>query len=74
MVDIVNRSLGVNKLNEILDNLGNILICENTEFRISVEAEFLVKTITADDTQIVSLFGEEQLVDHVSRGCLIRWF
>ena len=48
MVDIINGSLGVDQLNEILDNLNNIFFRQHSHINISVESQLLVYSVTTN--------------------------
>lgn len=63
VVDIIDSRFRIYKLYEILDDLSDIFLSEDSQIRISVEIELLVQTISTYYTEIVSLFREEQLID-----------
>ena len=46
MVDIVDCSVGVDQLNEILDNFDDVILGKYTHLRVGVKTEFLVNTIS----------------------------
>ena len=64
MVDIVNGSVRVNQLNEILDNLNNIVFGQHTRIHIGVQAQFLVDAVASYFAQVVSLVREEKVLEY----------
>ena len=74
MVDIVDSSLGVDELDEILDDLDNVVVGQHPDLGICGEAEFLVQAEPSDNAQIIPLLGEEELVDDIPGSRLIRRF
>ena len=74
MVDIINCSLGVDKLYKVLDNLYDISIGEHACLRVNRKIEFLVQTIAAHVAEVISLFREEEFVNHIPGSALIRRF
>ena len=74
VVDIVDRGLGIDQLDEILDDLDDVGVGQNTHVRSDGKAELLVEAEAADIAQVVSLLGEEELVDDVAGRALIRRF
>ena len=74
MVDIVHRGFRIDKLNEIFDNLDDVGIGKNAQCRVCLETQLLVQAVSSDDTEVISLFGEEELVDDIPCGSLIRRF
>ncbi len=71
MVDIVDVGLGVDELDQVFDDGDDILARQRARFRIDVQIQFLVDAVTAHVAQVVTLVGEEQLLDHVARRSLI---
>ena len=74
MVDIVDRSPGVNEGDQVFDDLDDVGVGQHAHARVDGQAELLVQAIAADAAQVVSLLGEEELVDDVAGGRLIRRF
>ena len=74
MVDIVHGRLGVDQLDEILDDLDDVGVGQDAHVRGDRQAELLVEAEAADVAQVVSLLGEEELVDDVAGRALIRRF
>ncbi len=74
MVDVVDVGLGVDHLNEILYDLNDVFLCEDLDVHRNSEAEFLVESVTSDFTKIVAFLREEEVVDHLSRACIIGSF
>ena len=64
MVDIVHSGVRVNKLDEILDNLYDVVLCEDANLRIGVETELLVDTVTSNLAEVVTLVREEEVLEH----------
>ena len=74
MVDIIDRSLGVDELDEILDDLNDISIGQHAGLRVNRKIELLVQTVAADVAEVISLFREEELVNDIPCRALIRRF
>ncbi len=74
MVDVIDRRLGVDELDEILDDLDDVCVGEHAHVRIGREAQLLVEPVASDTAEVVSLFGEEELVDDIPCRALIRRF
>ena len=55
VVDIINGSLRVDELHEILDNLNDILLREYANVLIGIKIQLLVDTIAAYFAQVVTL-------------------
>ena len=66
VVDIVNGSIGVDELDQIFNDLDDVLLGEHTHVRIDVEIQFLVDTIAAYITQVVTLVREEQVLEDLA--------
>ncbi len=74
VVDVIDGRLGVDKLDEILDDLDDVCVGQNPSLRVCCQTEFLVQTEPSDVAEVISLLGEEEFVDDVPGGRLIRWF
>ena len=74
MVNIVHIGLAVDKLNQIFNNLNNVFFGQDPDAHIDIEIQFPVDAETANFSQVVTLVREEQLVDNIASGCLVRWF
>ena len=55
MVDIIDVGVGVDQLDEILDNLYDVVLCEDTDVRIGREAELAVDAVATNLTEIITL-------------------
>ena len=66
MVDIVDRSVRVNQLNEILDNLDDIILSQHTHIRVGIQSELAVDTVAAYLAQVITLVREEQVLEHLA--------
>ena len=55
MVDIVDSSVRVNELDEILDNLYDVVTCKNANIHISIQTELLVDTVATYLAKVISL-------------------
>ena len=66
MVDIINGSLRVNELDEVLDNLNNVLLRQHTHIHVGLKTQLLVDAVTAHVAQVVALVGEEEVLDDLS--------
>ena len=74
MVDIIHDRPGIDELDQELDDLDDIGIGEHPDRRIDGQGQLLVQPVAAYVAQIVTLLGEEELLDDVAGGCLIRRF
>ena len=74
MVDIVDSRLRVDQLDKVLDDLDDVELGEYPCLGICGKTKLLVETETSDRAQVISLFREEELVDHVLGCGLIRRF
>ena len=74
MVDIVHACFAVDKADEIFDYLDEILLGEHAQILVGVQAELAVEAETSHVAEIVALLAEEELVDDVAGGVLIRRF
>ena len=74
MVDVIDSRLGVDELDEILDDLDDVSVGQHPCLRVCGKAEFLVETEPSDISEVVPLLGEEEFVDDIPRSRLIRWF
>ena len=71
MVDIVDGSLRVNQLDQILDNLNDILLGQYANIHIGVQTKLFVDTVTTNITQIITLVREEQVLDNLTCAGII---
>ena len=74
VVDIIDGGLGVDQLHKVLDNLDDVFTGQDADVGRSRKVQLLVETVASHGAQVVAFVGEEQLVDHVAGGCLIRRF
>ncbi len=73
VVDIINISLRVDKLNQVLYDGNDVFLSKYAGSIRYIKSQLLVDSVTANITEVVSLVGEEQLVDNVACCCLVRW-
>ena len=71
MVDIIDGCLRVNQLDEILDNLDNIFLSQNSHVHIGVESQLLVDSVATYVTQVITLVREEQVLNNLACTCII---
>ena len=71
MVDIVDRSVRVNQLDKILDNLDDVILSQHAYLRVGVKTELLVDTVAAYLAQVVTLVREEKVLEHLASRCVI---
>ena len=71
MVDIIDCSIGVNQLDEILDDLDYIFFGQDTNILVGIKTQFLVDAVTAHLAQVITLVREEQVLDNLLCTCLI---
>ena len=55
MVDIVDGSVRVNELDEILNNLYDVLFRQDTSVHIDVEAQFLINAVASHLSKVIAL-------------------
>ena len=55
VVDIIDIGVGVDQLDEILDNLYDVVLCEDADIRIGRETELAVDAVTTNLTKIITL-------------------
>ena len=72
VVNVINLRLLVDKLNKILYNRSDVLLCKHTHIVGDGHLEFGVDTVTSDHTKIIALVREEQFLNNSTRGFLIR--
>ena len=72
VVDIVDISLGVYKLDKVLDNGDYILLGKDLHLHGSAKTEFLIDTVTAHFAEVVTLFREEKVGDYLASRRVIR--
>ena len=66
VVNVIDSSLGVNELNKILDNLNNVFASEDTHIHLGGKIEFLVDSVAPHFTEVITLLGEEKVVDDLT--------
>ena len=71
MVNIIDRRIAVDEVDEILDNLDDILLGQHAGVGVDVQTELLVDTVTANLAQVVTLVGEEQVLEHLAGAGVI---
>ena len=71
MVDIVNHSLRVHKLNQVFNNLNDVFLRQNTHADVRRQVQLLVHTVAAHFTQVVALLGEEEVVDDLACASIV---
>ena len=55
VVDIIDVSLRVDQLDQVLDDFDDILVSEDTHAHVSLKTQFLVDSVTANLTQVITL-------------------
>ena len=71
VVDIIDLCLGIDQLNEVLDNLNNIFTRKHTHVGIRIEVELAVDAVATYVAQVVALLGEEEVVDDFARTGIV---
>ncbi len=74
MVDIINFCFGVDKFDQVTNNLYNVFPGKYLNRHFGFEAKFLVDPVAAHFPEVISLVGEEEFIDNVSCCCLIGRF
>ena len=78
VVNIIDNCLGVDKFNQILDNLNDIFLRKHADTHVCRQIQLLVDSVTAYIAQIISLFREEQIINNltgtriISRVCITQ--
>ena len=72
MVDVVHDLLGVHEPNEVLDDRHDVLIGQDADIGVDVQAELLIDPVASYLTEVVALIGEEEVGQHLTSICLIR--
>ena len=71
MVDIVDFGLAAQQLDQIFDDGDDVFLCQDLDVIGNVEVQFAVDAVTTDQAQIISLVGEEQLLNDATCRFLI---
>jgi hypothetical protein len=71
VVDIIDISLRVDKLDKVLDDGDHILTGENTSLDRSREVELLVDTIASYLAEVIALIAEEEVLDNFASRSII---
>ena len=74
VVDVVDRRLRVDEFDEVLDDRDDVFTREYAHIKRGIETQFLIDTITTHFTEIITLVGEEKVVDHFARTRIIGGF
>ena len=74
VVDVIDRRLRVDELDQVADDLDDVFLRQDADVRVGGKVEFPVEAETAHLAQVISLVGEEELVDDVAGRRLIRRF
>ena len=71
VVDIVDRALRVDELDEILDDRDDILTGKHLHIHRCVKLELLVDTVATHFAEVITLVGEEEVLDHLTRRLFV---
>ena len=71
VVDIIYRGLGINQLDEILDNLDDIFLRQDTNVHIGRQVQLAVDAVTADLAQVITFVREEQIINDLACGTVV---
>ena len=71
MVDVIDRSLRVDELNEILDNLNDVFFGQNTDIGFCVKTQFFVDAVATYIAQVISFFRKEKILDNFTGRSII---
>ncbi len=72
VVDIIHLGVAVDEHDEVLDNLDDILLGQYAGVLRDGHVQLAVDTVTAYLAQVITLLGEEQVLDHLARRSVIR--
>src|SRR5690606_3313533 len=71
VIYIINFGLPVGQANQVFDYGNNIFLAQHFSVQADVQAEFAVDLIAADFSQVITLIGEEQLLDNPAGGFIV---
>ena len=63
VVDVVDRRFRVDQFDEVFDDRDDVFAREYAHIERGIEPEFLVDAITTHFTEVVTLVGEEEVID-----------
>ena len=71
VVDIVHLGVGVDEHDEVLDDLDHVLLGQDACVIGDRHVELAVDAVTSYLAQVITLLGEEEVLDHLSRRSII---
>ena len=71
VVDIVHLGVGVDEHDEVLDDLDHVLLGQDACVIGDRHVELAVDAVTAYLAQVITLLGEEEVLDHLTRRSII---
>ena len=71
VVDIVHLGVGVDEHDEVLDDLDYVFLSQDTCVLRDGHIELAVDTVTTYLTQVITLLGEEEVLDHLTCRSII---
>ena len=71
VVDIVHLRVGVDELNEELDDLNHIFLGQHTRLHRDAHIQLVVDTVTANLAQVITLVREEEVHNRLASRCII---
>ena len=72
VVDVVDVSLRVDELDEVLDDVDDVLAGQDLHVHRGVQVEFLVDAVAAYFAEVVALVAEEKVLDNLAGRRIIR--
>ena len=73
MIDIVDLALAVFQVNQHLHGIDNIVLAENARAFVGVTAKTAIKLHAADGRQVITIRGEEKIIEQRLRRIFCRW-
>ena len=71
VVDIIDFGIGVDELHQVFDNLNHVLLGERARLHRNGHIEFAVDAVASHFAKVVSLVGEEEVLDDLACGDII---
>jgi len=66
VVDVVHHCLRIDQFDEVFNDLNDIFLGQYPYIDIDIEIEFFVNSVASHIAQVVSLLGEEKVVDYLA--------
>ena len=74
VVNIIDYCTRVDQTDQVLHNRNDVFFGQNNFLWLDCQAQFFVDSVASYFTQVVTLVGEEQTLNHLSRSSFVRSF